>query len=78
VPGLQYRVSGRDPESGKSFIVSIWDTREQAEAGVQAVNPDTLDKLATMGHFNEEKYVMEVVHEFNGRSHLERPSSQSS
>jgi len=34
VRGLQFRVPGRDPESGKSFIVSVWVTREQAEAGV--------------------------------------------
>jgi hypothetical protein len=61
-PGLQHWFSGRDPITGEGRTCSIWDTREQAEAGALAVI-DVREQLAARGVQQQRVLVIEVLAE---------------
>jgi len=57
-PGLQYWAAGRDwSDGGAGATISMWDTREQAEAGASAIVPGLVDKLTSLGYEDVENYV---------------------
>jgi hypothetical protein len=65
LPGLQHWTSGGDLSSGQVVSVSLWDTREHAEAGLAAVVPDAPARLAEVGLQMVQVYVCEINREIN-------------
>lgn len=62
-PGLQYRFVAYDPSSGDGVISTVWDTREQAEAGL-GISDELRARLDPLGYRNETLAVMEISHTF--------------
>jgi hypothetical protein len=62
-PGLQFRAIGRDPESGKRWTITVWDTREQAVAGMPLSDAER-QQLASFGRVRNLMEVVEIGHLF--------------
>jgi hypothetical protein len=64
-PGLQYRFSGRDPETGLGLMVTVWDTREEAErVPAETLPEDVVAKLKEAGFPLNPPLVVEIAQEF--------------
>jgi hypothetical protein len=64
-PGLLYRFSGRDPETGLGLIVTVWETREQAESvPAETLPADVVAKLRAAGFPLNPPLVVEITQEF--------------
>jgi hypothetical protein len=62
-PGLRYRFVARDMTTGDSILATVWDTREQAEAGV-VLSDEVRAKLAASGRVVGQIEVAEITHDY--------------
>jgi hypothetical protein len=66
-PGLHAACVGSVEAGTTDLACSLWDTQEQAEAGVAAVLPDVLDRMASLGVSNAGRLIYPVLAEVGGK-----------
>jgi hypothetical protein len=65
-PGLHAACIGSVEGGTTDVACSLWDTQEQAEAGVATVLPDVLNRMASLGVNNAARLIYQVVAEVGG------------
>jgi hypothetical protein len=63
-PGLHWRYIGRDPATGNQWTLTMWDTAEQAKAGVPLSDNMRAKLEALPGRERVLMQVVEVVHSY--------------